>query len=466
MKIRAAVIGGGVSGLAAARAILKNMPGSDVKLFEKRDHFGGAVSTKREQGLILEGGPDSIITEKPAGLALIHELGLDDKLQHTSNDDRRAKVVCNGRLRPIPEGFRLLAPTRLWPFVLTPVISPLGKLRIGLDFLLPKRKETGDETLSGFVVRRLGREVLEKMAQPLIGGIYGGDPERLSLQATMPRFMELEKRHRSVILGLLHSMRKAPKAAKRSSGARYGLFVSLQGGLSVLTEALEKDIDKTCLCPNTDIRRFYPSEHGWIVEHDDIKEEFDCVVTAMPSWAQANLMDFDAELAAELRGVRYSSSAVVNIVFDTSSIQDKLDSFGFVVPRIENTVMMACTYASVKFAGRAPEGQIVLRCFCGGADKEKDVEVAPDVLTENVLRDLHKFIRIKGEPRYVWVAKHYKVMPQYEYGHLERLSRIARLTGKYKGLFLAGNGFDGVGVPDCARHAAETVAKMCELYRA
>lgn len=453
-----AVVGAGISGLALAWAALRENPDLRVHLFEGRSRPGGAIETRREGGLVLEGGPDSMITDKPAGLQLCRDLGLEPLVQPTNEDDRRAMVVWDGRLVPIPEGFRLLAPTRLVPFLLTPVLSPLGKLRIGLDLFLPRRRDPGDETLAGFVGRRLGREALERMAQPLVGGIYGGDAERLSLQATMPRFLEMERQHGSVILGLLAGMRAPRRAGNRAAtqaGPRYGLFVSLEGGIQTLVERLVEGLPPGSLRTGLAVERIEPEPGGWRLRSPGFEERFDAVALAMPGWAAAKLTGFDPILSNRLASIRYSSSAAVNLVFRRQQIPGRINSFGFVVPRIENRVLLACTYASVKYAGRAPEGQVILRAFSGGAGREGEVDRPPEELLEDLLGDLRDLLGIRGTPLKVWSARHERVMPQYELGHLDVVAEIQDRASRHPGLFLAGNGFRGVGIPDCVAQARQ-----------
>ncbi len=458
MSRRLAVVGAGISGLALAWAALREDPDLKVHLFEGRSRPGGAIESRREEGLVLEGGPDSMITDKPAGLQLCRDLGLEPLVQPTNEDDRRAMVVREGRLVPIPEGFRLLAPTRLVPFLLTPVLSPLGKLRIGLDLVLPRRRDPGDETLAGFVGRRLGREALERMAQPLVGGIYGGDPERLSLQATMPRFLEMERKHRSVILGLVAGMRAHRRAGNRAAaqaGPRYGLFVSLDGGIQTLVERLVEVLPPGTLRTGLEVHRVEPIPGGWRLSAPGFEECFDAVALAMPGWAASKLTGFDPTLSRNLASIRYSSSAAVNLVFRRQQIPGRINSFGFVVPRIENRVLLACTYASVKYARRAPEGQVILRAFSGGAGREGEVDRPPEELLEDLLGDLRDLLGIRGRPLKVWSARHERVMPQYELGHLDLVAGIQERASRHPGLFLAGNGFRGVGIPDCVAQARE-----------
>jgi len=454
---RLAVVGGGISGLALAWEALNRDPELEVRVFEGRSRPGGAIETRREDGLVLEGGPDSMITDKPAGVQICRDLGLGDRLQPTNEDDRRAMVVRNGRLVPIPEGFRLLAPTRLLPFVLTPVLSPLGKLRIGMDLVLPRRARDGDETLSGFVTRRLGREALERLAQPLVGGIYGGDPERLSLQATMPRFLDLERQHRSVILGLLAGMRKS--RSKGTSGPRYGLFVSLEGGIQTLVDRLIQVLPGEAVRTSSPVEAVEPDPGGWRLRGPGVDEVFQAVALAMPGWSAAALTGFDPVLSRALASIRYSSSAAVNLVFQRDQIPGRLNSFGFVVPRIENRVLLACTFASVKYAGRAPHDQVILRAFSGGAGREGDVDRDPEALVRDLLRDIRDLMGVRGRPLKVWSARHQRVMPQYELGHLDLVAGLESRLESHPGLFLVGNGFRGVGIPDCVRQAREVASQ-------
>ncbi len=457
MSRRLAVVGGGISGLAVAWEALRQDAGIEVRVFEGRTRVGGAIESRREDGLVLEGGPDSMITDKPAGVQFCRDLGLGDRLQPTNEDDRRAMVVCNGRLVPIPEGFRLLAPTRLLPFVLTPVLSPLGKLRIGMDLVLPRRAQEGDETLSGFVTRRLGREALERLAQPLVGGIYGGDPERLSLQATMPRFLDLERQHRSVILGLLAGMKRNRRQG--TSGPRYGLFVSLEGGIQTLVDRLVQVLPGEAMRTSTPVEVVEPVPGGWRLRGSGVDEVFEAVALAVPGWSAAALTGFDPAVSQALASIRYSSSAAVNLVFGRDQIPGRLDSFGFVVPRIENRVLLACTFASVKYAGRAPRDQVILRAFSGGAGREADVDRDPAALVQDLLRDLRDLLGVQGDPLKVWSARHHRVMPQYELGHLDLVAGLEGRLAAHPGLFLAGNGFRGVGIPDCVRQAREVAGR-------
>lgn len=466
MSRRLAVVGGGISGLSLAWAALRERPDLHVRVFEARGRAGGSIETRRENGLVLEGGPDSMITDKPAGLELCRDLGLEGRLQPTNEDDRRAMVVKNGRPIPIPEGFRLLAPTRFLPFVLSPVISPLGKIRMGMDLFLPRRREEGDETLASFVTRRLGREALDRLAQPLVGGIYGGDPERLSLQATMPRFMDLERKYGSVTLGLLAGIRASRKSMKGTTGARYGMFVSLEGGIQTLIERLLEVLGPGTVQTDRSVEVVEPCEGGWRVRAGGIDETFDAVALAVPAWASSALTRFDPVLSADLGRIHYNSSASVNLVYRREHIPGKLDSFGFVVPRIENRVLLACTYASVKYQHRAPEGKVILRGFAGGAGREGDVNRDPELLVEDMLRDLRDILQVREKPELVWSNRYHRCMPHYELGHLDLVEAIEKRAAGHPGLYLSGNGFRGVGIPDCVRQSRDAAKRAAQFLAA
>jgi len=459
MSRRLAVVGAGISGLALAWAALREDPDLKVHLFEGRSRPGGAIESRREEGLVLEGGPDSMITDKPAGLQLCRDLGLEPLVQPTNEDDRRAMVVREGRLVPIPEGFRLLAPTRLVPFLLTPVLSPLGKLRIGLDLVLPRRRDPGDETLAGFVGRRLGREALERMAQPLVGGIYGGDPERLSLQATMPRFLEMERKHRSVILGLVAGMRAHRRAGNRAAaqaGPRYGLFVSLDGGIQTLVERLVEVLPPGTLRTGLEVHRVEPIPGGWRLSAPGFEECFDAVALAMPGWAASKLTGFDPTLSRNLASIRYSSSAAVNLVFRRQQIPGRINSFGFVVPRIENRVLLACTYASVKYARRAPEGQVILRAFSGGAGREGEVRSPAGGASGGSAGGSARPAGNSGPSPESLVSPAWNgscLSTSWGIWTWSRGSRSA-LPATQASSWLE-NGFRGVGIPDCVAQARE-----------
>ncbi len=474
---RAIIIGGGITGLAAAHRILERAAesriGVELTLLEASGRLGGIVQTHERDGFLLESGPDSFISEKPATLELATRLGLDAHLIETNESCRRSFIVRQGRLLRVPEGFHLLAPSRWWPFLKSDIFSWSGKARMALDLLLPRRHANGsnaDESLAEFVRRRLGSEALERMAQPMVGGIYTADPEQLSLRATMPRFLEMEREHGSLIRALRKQNKRAiDKRDSNTSGARYSLFLSFDRGMQVLTDKLEQTIagfnggglGQTSIRVNTRVESITPapsvsggaSSPGWLVK-TAAGETFvaDAVCLALPAHVSSRLLgELDPQLAAELAAISYASSATINLAYQRADIPHPLDGFGFVVPFIERRSLIACTFSSVKFAGRAPQGQALLRAFVGGALQPEIFDLSEAELLERVRADLRDLLGIERAPLFAEVAKWARSMPQYHVGHAERAKRIAERVAALPGLFLAGNAYSGPGISDCIR---------------
>ena len=466
---RVIVVGGGVAGLAAAHRLVEladeSGVGIDVRLLEARERLGGSIVTVRRDGFLIEGGPDSFITEKPWAMALCKRIGIADEVIGTNPDRRRVYVVRNGRLYAIPEGFLLLAPTRIWPFVVSGLFTWPGKIRMGMDVLLPARKRGPgeDESLADFVRRRFGREALERIAQPLVGGIYTADPEKLSLRSTMPRFLELEDKYRSIILGM-RKARKARAAASRGgdSGARYSIFVSMRDGMDTLTDRLAARLPQGCARVNAEVRRVERADGCWRVTlGDGTSESADAVILACPAYASAEMLgDLDDELTSELASIEYASSATMTLGFDRGQIRHELDGFGFVVPLAERRSLIAGTFGSVKFSGRAPEGRVLMRAFLGGAVQPEVYAMDDEQLCAAVLRDLRELIGVEGEPLFTELHRWPASMPQYPVGHLDRVARIERRLASLPGLAVAGNAFGGVGIPDCVHSGEEAVERL------
>ncbi|HEX8068630.1 MAG TPA: protoporphyrinogen oxidase [Pyrinomonadaceae bacterium] len=474
---RVVVIGGGVSGLAAAYQLCKECAGRDaapeVLLLEAGGRTGGTVRTLRRDDFILEGGPDSFISEKPEALALAKELGLEPRLIETNEAHRRSFIVRGGRLRPVPEGFQLLAPARFWPFFTTDIFSWPGKARMALELLLPRRAANGttDESLADFVRRRFGREALERMAQPMVGGIYTADPEQLSLRATMPRFLEMERAHGSVIRALWRARRQTDAAQARStSGARYSLFLSFDAGVQVLTDALTAHLPLGTIRLNTRVNAlaYEPATRQWRVSVNDRDTiTADAVCLALPAYAAAALLRAtDAQLAAELDAIPYASTATVNLAYRRADIPHALDGFGFVVPFVERRATLACTFSSVKFAGRAPAGYALLRAFVGGALQPDTFALAAEAMTAAVRADLRQLLGIEAAPLFAHVEKWPRSMAQYHLGHLERLTRLDARLENLPTLHLAGNAYRGAGLPDCVRSGRTAATNLLQALAA
>jgi protoporphyrinogen/coproporphyrinogen III oxidase len=484
---RIVIIGGGISGLAAANRLVElsqtTQQPIQIVLLESNIRLGGTIHTEQRDGFLLERGPDSFISEKPEAVALARRLGLESRLRQTNEAHRRSFIVRKGKLRSVPEGFQLLAPSRIWPFITSDIFSFGGKVRMAGDLFLPRRvqNDQDDESLANFVRRRLGRQALQRMAQPMVGGIYTANPETLSLRATLPRFLELEQEHRSIILGMWRKGREGnPSENDGTSGARYSLFLSFDQGMSVLADALAK---KLALYPvghnknlqiairvNTRAEKVEPNTTNpnsppWKVTTDwGDTLEADAVCLALPAFLSASLLQTtDCQLAEELKRIKYASTATVNLGFRRADIKHKLDGFGFVVPFIERRSVLACTFSSVKFSGRAPADHVLLRAFVGGALQPEMLQLEESDLLARVKADLRELLGIEHEPLFAEVTTWSNSMPQYEVGHLERIKVIEDVLDELPGLMLCGNSYRGAGIPDCIRSgeaAAETIMKQ------
>ena len=460
MKI--VVVGGGIAGLSAAHRAVElgreRRLAVDVTLLEARARLGGTIETEHVDGFLVESGPDSFLSEKPWALALCRRLGVEDRLVRTDDRFRRTFVWHRGRLHPLPDGFQLLAPTQLTPFLTSGLFSWPGKLRMAFDLVLPRGGTGDDETLGAFVRRRLGREALERVAQPLVAGIYTADPDELSLGATMPRFLELERRERSVILALWRASRRAPQAG--TSGARWSLFVTFARGMSELIDTLAARLPTGAVRLGQRVGGLERHDGRWRVGlADGSALDADRVVVATEAHRAARLLRYvDPQIAALLAEIPYASSATVSLGYRRSDVPHPLDGFGFVVPHGEGRALLAGTFSSVKYPGRAPEGFVLLRAFLGGALGEADLAGEEAEIADRARRDLRDALGIVAAPVLTRVHRHPGSMPQYRLGHLDRIDAIERRLGAHPGLSLAGAAYRGVGIADTV-HSSETAAE-------
>jgi oxygen-dependent protoporphyrinogen oxidase len=448
VSLRVAVVGGGISGLAAAHRLVERRGDAavDVVLLEASERLGGTIETEHRDGFTIEHGPDSILTEKPWAVELCRRIGMADELVGTREGERRTLVVHRGRLVPLPEGFLLLAPTNPWAVAASPLFSWHGKLRMLLDLVLPRRVDASDESLADFVRRRLGREVLERVAQPLVGGIYTADAERLSLAATMPRFQELERRHRSLILGL-----RAQAPARGGAGARYGLFVAPAAGMGALVTALARRLPEGTVRLRTPVVALTREGDAWRLRVGAETVVADAVILAAPAHTVATLLTpIDLLLGRALAAIEYASSVTVTLAYRTADAP-RLEGFGFVVPAVEGRTLIACTYASRKYPGRAPDGHELVRAFLGGATAAEAVGWPEERLVATVRAELEALLDLRARPLLTRVDRHPRSMPQYAVGHLERVEAIERRVRALPALALAGAAYRGVGIPDCVR---------------
>jgi oxygen-dependent protoporphyrinogen oxidase len=471
-----AVIGGGIAGLAAAHRIveLKNERGLDIDvvLLEASSRLGGAIATERVAGFLVEAGPDSFITEKPWALQLCERLELTSRLVSTQTPYQKIYVVHHGKLEPLPEGFYLLAPTRLWPFIKTPIFSWAGKLRMAAELLVPRGNSNAGESLGSFVRRRFGVEALERVAQPLVGGIYASDPDKLSLSATMPRFLEMERNQRSVIYAMWLAERKRARRREAGSGARWSLFVTLAGGMQEFVDGIVRRLPEGCVQLTSGVKnlRFDDEQQAWRVTVAGNKTlDASAVIFAAPAFRTAEMVASVApSAAAELKQIPYASTATVSLAYKRDDFPSAPNSFGFVVPAIENRKIMACTFSSLKYPGRAPPDDILLRAFVGGSLQSELFNDDDAAMEKNVRAELASLLGVKAEPHFSRIWRHPDSMPQYHVGHEDIIKRVEAALSRFPTLALAGSAYHGVGISDCVRtgeQAAERILKGIEGSR-
>jgi protoporphyrinogen/coproporphyrinogen III oxidase len=461
-------------------------PSCELTLLEAAGRLGGVLSTVHEDGFQIEQSADNFITTVPWGVNLCKRLGLGDQLVQTNPTYRRTFVVRRGRLHRLPDGFLMMAPTRLWPLAVTPLLSPMGKLRAAMEFFLPPRTDPSDESMAAFVRRRLGREVFDRLVEPLVGAVYAADMEKLSVLATLSRFREMERDCGSLIRAMRRQMKSRPRSGSES-GARYSMFVTLQDGLSSLVEAMAARLPPGAVRLETRVVQIERRDDAWRVWTESNRGNaeqspslqvskspnqespfplppspffnFDALILATPSPVTAGLLrPTDAALAAELASIAHSGTAIVSLGYESHQIGHPLDGMGAVVPAIERSPILACSFSSRKYPHRAPEGKELLRVFVGGARRPELAEMDDDQLKPLVLDEVSRLLQIRGEPCYCRIAHWPGTMPQYHVGHKDMVARIEARVAALPHLALAGNAYHGVGLPDCI-HGGERAAE-------
>ena len=472
LKMRIAIIGGGIAGLAAAYELDKaRAAGTPVEytLYESRGRLGGSLASEVVNGAVLEKGPDSFLTEKPAAAELCSELGLGSELLPSNDAARKTYILVHNRLVALPDGLMFLVPTKLVPTALTRLFSFSTKVRMALELLHPPRPSgLPDEAVAALVERHFGSEAVDRLADPLLSGIYGGDAAELSARTVLPRLVEMETQYGSLTRGMLAAHRQMrARAANSSKDSNRGaaprpIFTALRGGMQQLVDALTARLDPASLRIATPVSNIRKTEDGWSVETggktDPGKTDlFDAVIVASPAWAAgAMLANVDPELGEELSGIPYSSSITINLVYDESKLGSLPEGFGFLVPASEGRAMLACTFVHRKFLGRTPPGKAVFRAFLGGIRNESLLTEPDEALVAIVRRELseilgEKTIGFNVEPEQAQVSRWRRAMAQYAVGHQERITRIAIRIAALPGLRLVGNAYDGIGIPDCIR---------------
>jgi oxygen-dependent protoporphyrinogen oxidase len=461
---RVAIIGGGIAGLSAAfyleQAKKAGREGAavDYVLFEANDRLGGVLRTERVDDCLVEAGPDSFLTEKPWAAELCRELGLGDQLIGSNDRLRRTWILVHRRLRPMPDGLQFMVPTRTWPIVFSRLFSRRTKLRMAGELLSPRRSSADDESAAALVRRHFGQEVVERLADPLLAGVYGGDAERLSARAVLPRFAEMEAQTGSLIRGMLAARRK------RAGAPPQPLFTSLKDGMQQLVDAVVARLEPTALRLASPVKQLRREGARWLVTPaSGPAEAFDYVVLALPAFPAGDLLEsVNSALAGLLAQIPYNNAMTVTLGFATDSLSPSqrprfANGHGFLVPRSEGRCLLACTYVHNKFPHRAPEGRLLLRTFLD--DRHRALAGLSDAEVVQIVRmELRSAVGIFAEPRFTRLYRWPAAMAQYEVGHLDRLAEIERLRAELPGLSLIGSAYRGIGVPDCIRSGRDAAA--------
>ncbi|MBI5173079.1 MAG: protoporphyrinogen oxidase [Candidatus Melainabacteria bacterium] len=472
---RVAIIGGGISGLVTAYRLRQQAgPQSEklkITLYEASPRLGGVIETLKWQDCLIESGPDSFITNKPFLLDLAKELNLSDRIVKVQSEGAGgALVYSGGRMHSVPDGFVMLAPSKLLPFAASGILSPAGKMRALMELVIPQRKvETpsgADESLANFVRRRFGAEVLDKLAQPMVAGIYVGDAEKLSAQSVAARFLEMEQTKGSVIRALM-------KNREKSSGARYGLFASFDGGIGTLVEALLANLPDVELRRGCAVRRIERKGAGYLLKSEADDACYDMLVLACPAASASTMLsEVNPTLSSQLAKIQSASSVVVNFVFEKealASLEKRFGrTFGAVIPlkerKASNLTLIAFSFASNKYPLRAPDKEIIVRAFLGGVGEEETLALADDVLLRLAEEDLNRLLAPTKPAHYRRVHRWPASMPQYNLGHEALVAEIEETVADQPGLYLTGASYRGVGIPDCVNSANLCAKKlMAEL---
>ena len=458
---RIAIIGGGISGLSAAYTLEeKRQSGTPVQyaLFESSPRLGGVLLTDRVDGCLIEAGPDSFLTEKPWAADLCRKVGLGDQLVGSNDADRKTYILVKGKLVELPDGLMFMVATKIMPTLRSPLFSVRTKLRMAAEWFHLPHKTAEDETVAQMVERHYGPEMVELLADPLLSGVYGGEASQLSARAVLPRFTDMESKHGSLGRAVLSASKKMGAVATTPPRP---VFTSLKNGMQQMVNALVANLDARSLLTSAPVQSLIPQNNGWTVCAGYQTDHFDAIIIATPAQAAASVLaSADDDLSRELGEIRYSSSVTVTLGYDEKVRASLPPGFGFLVPRGAGHRMLAATFVHNKFSYRAPANRALIRCFLGGTRDEEILQASEEEILRIVRGELRQIISLNAEPLFARVYKWKSAMAQSVVGHLERLQRIEVLRQKLHGLALAGNGYGGIGVPDCVRSGAEAAGKI------
>lgn len=462
------MIGGGITGLTAAYYLQKSIAEQglpiDVQLVEASHKLGGKIQTVYKDGFTIERGPDSFLERKVSAAELVRDVGLGDQL--VNNTAGRAFVLVKDKLHSMPKGAVMGIPTKIAPFATTDLFSVQGKMRAVGDFVLPRSKVNGDQSLGSFFRRRLGDEVVENLIEPLLSGIYAGDIDQLSLMSTFPQFHEVERNHRSLILGMKKTTPKAPK--NRLNSKNQGIFLTLKNGLQALVDAIEAKLTPGTVLKGTRILSIDKRSNGTGYEiglNNGESMQADSIVIALPHLAMAELFP-DRDYLCGYKQMPATSVATVAMAFNAEDVEDRLDGTGFVVSRNSDYTITACTWTHKKWPHTTPEGKVLLRCYVGRAGEETVVDLSDAEIERIVLEDLKQTMNILATPEFTIISRWKNAMPQYTVGHKDRLNNMkAKLREDMPGIFIAGGSFEGIGLPDCIDQGKAAVQDVLQYIK-
>jgi len=464
-----AVIGGGISGLAAAYSLeeMAQRKGKSISitLFEKNNRIGGNILTERVGDFLIEGGPDCFLSEKPWAIQLCEWLGMGESLLRTNDEYRRTYIYWKGRLRELPEGIMLMIPTRFFPLLKSDLFSLAGKLRMGMELFIPKRKSGGDESLSEFVRRRLGQEIVERVAEPLVAGVHAENPDAMSIKSRFPRFVQMEEEYGSLIKGML--AKRKIMLNSESGKPKWTMFMTLKNGLDELPLTIVKALKMTTIITNKEVSEINKVSGYKIYLKNRDTIDADVVIFATPSYETGRLLrGLNSSISDQLDTIPYVSTATISLAYKKDSILHPMNGFGFLVPRVENRRIMGASWVSRKFSYRTPDDSILIRCFIGGSRNEELVFLDDKDMLKMIREELRDVMGISAEPILTRIYRWEKAMPQYIIGHDERVSRIEQSISKYPDMFVTGSAYRGGGISECIKNAqltAESVLKYLNL---
>lgn len=464
---RVVIVGGGITGLAAAHALEKASEPCSVRLIEASDHLGGNLVTLNHNGFTIDGGPDSWVAMKPHATRLAREVGLGDELIGTRPDTRKVYIVWQRRLHALPEGLVLGVPTEWRPFAETELLGLDAKLRAMLEPVIPKKDLTGpnDESIGAFVSRRLGADIAERIAGPLLGGIFAGDPDSLSIRACVPQFVEAEAKYGSLVRAM-RALREKRREQAATGESEASTFVSLKRGVGDLVTHVAhrlRDAEVSTSCPAKRIQPLPEGDARGRYAVETARETFyaDDVALTLPGHAASRLVtELDPELSVMLGDIAYVSTATVFLAYRKYDVRHPLDAVGFLVPRAENRPILACTFVSSKWDHRAPSGQVLLRLFVGGAGNEHHLARDDGELVQIAREQVLDLLGIDRPPVFSKVFRFRRASPQPHVGHLGRMDRLLARVAEHPGLHVGGNGFVGTGIPDSVKQGEEIAARI------